>query len=62
LGFGVLCATDFCFPAGNPVDIAAIINFVATPAVITHFVPGERKSDAALREQADLLNLSSVEG
>ena len=46
---------------GNPVDIAAIINFVATPAVITHFVPGERKSDAALREQADLLNLSSVE-
>jgi len=35
--------------------------FVATPAVITHFVPGERKSDAALREQADLLNLSSVE-
>jgi len=36
-------------------------HFVATPAVITHFVSGERKSDAALREQADLLNLSSVE-
>jgi hypothetical protein len=34
---------------------------VATPAVITHFVSGKRKSDAALREQADLLNLSSVE-
>ena len=48
----------FSFQADNPVDIAAIITFVATSAVITRLVSGVRKSEAALREQASLLNLT----
>jgi hypothetical protein len=58
--FGLpLCATIFSLRVNNPVDFAAIISFVTTSAVITLLVFGVRKSEAALREQASLLNLTS---
>jgi PAS domain S-box-containing protein len=48
----------FSFGVANPADIAAIIAFFTTSAVITRLVSGVRKSEAVLRERANLLDLS----
>jgi len=48
----------FSFQASDPFDVLALIVFLITSAVITHFVSRVRKSTEGLREQANLLNLT----
>ena len=48
----------FDFRISAPFDVVAIITFLITSAIITRLVSGVRKSGAALREQASLLNLT----
>jgi two-component system sensor kinase FixL len=49
---------DFSFGVRDPFDVAAIIAFLTTSAVITHLVSRVRKSAETLREQAALLDLT----
>ncbi len=48
----------FSFRVSHRFDLLAIFVFLTTSAVITHFVSRVRKSSEALREQANLLNLT----
>ena len=48
----------FSLRVADPFDVLALIVFLITSAVITHFVSRVRKSKEGLREQANLLNLT----
>jgi len=48
----------FSFHVSDPLNAVAIIAFLTTSAVITHFVTRVRKSAEGLRQQANLLNLT----
>ena len=48
----------FSFQVSDPLNAVAIIAFLTTSAVITHFVTRVRKSAEGLRQQANLLNLT----
>lgn len=49
---------DFSLKVDDPFELAAIMVFLTTSAVITHFVSRARKSAEGLREQAGLLDLT----
>ena len=49
---------SFSLKVDDPFEVVAIIVFLTTSAVITHFVSRVRKSGEGLREQASLLNLT----
>jgi K+-sensing histidine kinase KdpD len=57
--FGLLlCGASFQFPFAKPnVNYIALLSFLTTSAVITHFVTRVRKSEG-LAEQANVLNLT----
>jgi hypothetical protein len=62
LGFGVLlCATDCFFPVSNPVDIAVIIILWQRRRLSLISCLVSARPMPPYGEQADLLNLSSVE-
>ena len=48
----------FSFRSSDPFDVLALIVFLITSAVITHFVSRVRKATEGLGEQANLLNLT----
>ena len=48
----------FSFRVSDPFEVVAIIVFLTTSALITHFVSRVRKSAEGLRQQANLLNLT----
>jgi PAS domain S-box-containing protein len=49
---------NFSIKVSDPFEVVAIIVFLTTSAVITHFVSRVRKSGKGLLEQASLLNLT----